>query len=266
MKKIKEFMETMIEDGICVAFSGGVDSSVILKVACEVGEKRKVPVYAVTFETQLHPKADLPIAREIAQEAHAIHHVIYVNELDNEKILMNPVDRCYHCKYYLFETLQEYCKTIGVKHILDGTNYDDLSQYRPGIQALKDLGIISPFVELGITKKEVREMATKLQLKVSNRPSSPCLATRLPYNTKIDFGVLEMVEEGEAYLSSIGFPINRIRVHQDIARIEIPKVDIPKMFLIHEEVVTALQKIGFTYITLDMEGFRSGSMDVHLNK
>lgn len=259
-------MGNMIEDGICVAFSGGVDSSVILKIACQVGAAKNVPVYAVTFETKLHPKADLPIAREIAKEAGAIHHVIYVNELDNEMILKNPVDRCYYCKRYLFETLKKYCQEIGVTHIYDGTNYDDLSQYRPGIQALKDLGIVSPFVDLKVTKKEVRTFAAELNMAVSERPSSPCLATRLPYNTKIDFKVLEMIDRGEEYLSGIGFLVNRIRVHGDIARIEIPKERFLEMMEIQEDVIKELKKIGFVYITLDLEGFRSGSMDIHLNK
>ncbi len=265
MKRIETYIGALVEDGICVAFSGGVDSSLILKIACQEAKKQNKQVHAVTFETKLHPKADLEIAQKIAKEVSAIHHVVYVNELENETILQNPVDRCYHCKKYLFQELMKYCESKGIKHILDGTNYDDLNQYRPGIGALKELGIISPMVELKITKVEVREMAESLGLSVSKRPSTPCLATRLPYGTKINFQELEKIEAGEIYLKEQGFPVNRIRLHGDIVRIEIPEKDFHKMFTIYKEVVTELKKIGFTYITLDMEGFRSGSMDIHLN-
>lgn len=262
--KLSAYMAPLVTDGICVAFSGGVDSSVILKVACEEARKQNKKVHAVTFETQLHPKADLEIARVIAQEVSAIHHVVYVNELENHKILQNPTDRCYHCKKYLFESLISYAQSVGLTHILDGTNYDDLSQYRPGIQALRELEILSPLVELEVTKKQVREMASNLGLSVSSRPSTPCLATRLPYGTTIDFGVLKRIERGELYLKERGFLVNRIRVHGDVARIEIRKEQFPEMLALYDTVVAELKKIGFTYITLDLEGFRSGSMDVHL--
>lgn len=264
MKKINEYIKPLVKGGICVAFSGGVDSSLILQVACEEARKEKQEVYAVTFETKLHPKADLEIARKIAGEVGAIHHVVYVNELENDKILQNPEDRCYHCKKYLFEELIKYAETVGLSYILDGTNYDDLSQYRPGIRALQELGILSPLVELEITKKEVRQLAEERGISVSNRPSTPCLATRLPYGTTIDFEVLSMVEEGEKFLKGKGFLVNRIRVHGDIARIEIHKEQFQEMLDIYNEVVLALSQIGFIYVTLDLEGFRSGSMDVHL--
>lgn len=266
MENVRVYIRQLVEEGVCVAFSGGVDSSVILKIACEEAQAIQMPVYAVTFETKLHPKADLEIARNIATEVSAIHHVIHVNELDNGEILKNPVDRCYHCKKYLFETLIQYSDSVGTKHILDGTNYDDLHQYRPGIQALKELGIKSPFAELEVTKQRVRAMAEQLDLSVSNRPSTPCLATRLPYGTEIDFAVLEQIEQGEQYLTECGFLVNRIRVHQNIARIEIKTEQMIEMLQIYDKVVEELKKIGFIYITLDLEGFRSGSMDIHLNK
>ncbi len=266
MEKIRERIKALLTGDIVIAFSGGVDSSLLLKLTCEEGEKLGKKVYAVTFETKLHPACDLDNAKKIAEEVGAIHHVIQVDELENIDIKYNPEDRCYRCKYYLFQTLKAYAEKVSAVNILDGTNYDDLSAYRPGIQALKELGIISPLVELEITKREVRQYAKDLGLSVSNRPSAPCLATRLPYGAEIDFDLLEQIDQGEDYLKTIGFAVNRIRVHGDIARIEIEKKQFTVFKEQSEEIVEQLKKLGFVYITLDMEGFRSGSMDIHINK
>lgn len=264
MKAINEKIKNLVNDGLCVAFSGGVDSSLILKIACIEGEKLKKEVHAVTFVTKLHPQADLEIAKTIAKEVGARHHVIKIDELDNDKILHNPIDRCYHCKKFLFETLIKFTKTLGVKNIVDGTNFDDLSQYRPGIKALDELHIISPLVDCKVTKKEVREMAKSLNLSVSERPSTPCMATRLPYNTKIDFDILKKIETGENILKNMGFAVNRLRAHDNIARIEVKKEDFNLIIKKSDEITNALKKLGFEYITFDLEGFRSGSMDTHL--
>lgn len=266
MERLRTKLHTLVDAGVCIAFSGGVDSSVLLQIACEQGRIMGKPVYAVTFETKLHPCADLGVAQRVAQETGAQHHVISVNELDNPLILKNPVDRCYHCKKYLFSSLVAFANDKGLSHIVDGTNADDLTVYRPGIGALKELGICSPLAELGYTKVQVREMATALGLSVSNRPSAPCLATRLPYNTPIDFATLRRIDCGETYLKDLGFVTNRIRLHGDIARIEIP-LEAFSCFLSQQgKIVQKLKEVGFPYVTLDLEGFRSGSMDIHIHK
>ncbi len=262
MEHLKTKLQSLLDGGLCVAFSGGVDSSVLLKLACELAPPQTI--HAVTFETKLHPCADLAVAQRVAQEVGAIHHVISVNELDNVDILHNPVDRCYRCKKHLFSTLIDYAKTHNLAHIIDGTNADDLTAYRPGIGALKELGIISPLAELGITKAKVRQLASDLNLSVSNRPSAPCLATRLPYNTPIDLDLLARIDRGETYLKSLGFAVNRIRVHGAIARIEIPTDQVPACIAQQQAIVTTIHDLGLPYVTLDLEGFRSGSLDIYV--
>lgn len=266
MQNLINKITPLVIDGLCVAFSGGVDSSLLLKIACDIGKNLSLPIYAVTFETKLHPSTDLVIAKKVANELGAIHHIVKVDELSNINITNNPIDRCYRCKKYLFQTLLEFAKEKNIKNVIDGTNYDDTHEYRPGIKALQELGIISPLVELQITKPMVRQMANSLGISVAKRPSAPCLATRLPYNTDIDYDILEKIEQGETFLKSLGFSTNRIRLHNDIVRIEIPPNQFTEFITLNEKITEFLQNLGFIYITLDIEGFRSGSMDIKIKK
>lgn len=259
---LKNEISKLVEEGICIAFSGGVDSSLILKVACEAAKEQNKNVYAVTFDTKLHPLSDITISKEVAKSMGAIHNIIQVDEFENEEFLMNPIDRCYQCKRYLFTQLLEFAKKNNLKHIVDGTNADDLNVYRPGLRALSEIGVISPLAKLGITKEEVREMAKELNISVATRPSTPCLATRLPYNTKITSELLEKIEKAEEYIKSLGFEVIRVRVHGDIVRIEVNKEEFSKFLEKKDLVINYLKDLGFIYITLDLEGFRSGSMDI----
>lgn len=263
-RALKEEIERLVKEGVCIAFSGGVDSSLILKVACEAGEKLNKEIYAITFESRLHPASDVTISKRVAQEMGAIHKIISINEFENEEILKNPVNRCYLCKKSLFSSLQKFAEELGCKYVVDGTNGDDLKVYRPGIQALKELGIVSPLATLDISKAEVREMAGHLNISVSSRPSAPCMATRLPYNTPINFELLEKIEKGEEFIKGLGFEILRLRVHRDIVRIEVPKKDLERLLEKAQEIIAYLKDLGFVYITMDLEGFRSGSMDVYV--
>lgn len=258
LKALKEFVNNMGEDGICIAFSGGVDSSLVLKIAIDTGKK----VHAVMFRTNLHPAADEPEARKIAKEMGADITVMEIDEFSNPDILKNPVNRCYLCKKMLFTKLAEFAKDNGYKVIMDGTNADDHNEYRPGIKALEEIGVVSPLAELGITKDEVREYAKMLGISVHNKPSAPCMATRFPYNTDITKESLDKVEAAENYLKECGLHLCRLRVHFDIARIEVREEDFEKILINRKSIVKELKDIGFTYITLDIEGFRSGSMDV----
>lgn len=264
MKRLKDRMESLLEGGMCIAFSGGVDSSLLLKVACLVGAKHGQTVHAVTFSTKLHPVGDLEIAKKICKEVGAKHHIIQINELNNPLICNNPVDRCYHCKKYLFTQLLSFAKEHGLRHVIEGSNADDKLVYRPGMRAIAELGIISPLLELDITKAKVRAYAEALGLSVAKRPSAPCMATRLPYGTQLDFSLLERLEKGEAYLQSLGFAINRLRLHGEIIRVEIETSAFSQFLAQKEEICKTLQALGFRYITLDLEGFRSGSMDAYL--
>ncbi len=268
MKKeeLRTYIGKMVEEGACVAFSGGVDSSLILKIAVEEGEKLGRKVHAVTFETRLHPVSDVEVSQRVAKEMGAIHDIIQVDEFQDENIMKNPVDRCYRCKSLLFTTLKGFAAEHGLKHVLDGTNLDDHGTYRPGIKALSELGISSPLAELGFTKSEVRAFSEELGISVAKRPSAPCMATRLPYGTSIEFSLLTRIEEGEDFIRSLGFEIIRLRIHGDIARIEIPKKDFAKFMEQYDVITKKLKSLDFIYITLDLEGFRSGSMDIHLTK
>ena len=263
---LEEKISELVEGGLCVAFSGGVDSSLILKLATDIGKKKNINIYAVTFETKLHPVSDITVSKRVANEMGAIHEIIQVNEFEDKEILNNPVDRCYRCKKLLFKTLINFAKEKKLNYVVDGTNADDLKVYRPGIQALKELGVVSPLAQLDINKEEVRRMATKLGISVASRPSAPCMATRVPYNTELNPDLLENIDKAEEYIKELGFDVVRVRVHGDIVRIEVPKNELSNFLQKSDEIVNFLKSLGFIYITLDLEGFRSGSMDVHVNK
>ena len=259
-------MRELVSEDICLAFSGGVDSSLLLKVAADAAAETGKKVYAVTFDSRLHPSCDLRIARQVAGELGGIHQVMEVDELEQEEIRMNPVNRCYLCKRHLFMTLKKLAGEKGVRRILDGTNEDDMHVYRPGIRALKELGIISPLAELHITKEAVKGMASEYGISVASRPSTPCMATRLPYNTRIDYDVLDRIAQGEAYLRD-ALPGNvRLRLHGGIARLEVDNEAFARLLDRRADVVRRLKGLGFTYVTLDLEGFRSGSMDVGIRE
>ena len=259
-------MRELVSEDICLAFSGGVDSSLLLKVAADAAAETGKKVYAVTFDSRLHPSCDLRIARQVAGELGGIHQVMEVDELEQEEIRMNPVNRCYLCKRHLFMTLKKLAGEKGVRRILDGTNEDDMHVYRPGIRALKELGIISPLAELHITKEAVKGMASEYGISVASRPSTPCMATRLPYNTRIDYDVLDRIAQGEAYLRDV-LPGNvRLRLHGGIARLEVDNEAFARLLDMRADVVRQLKGLGFTYVALDLEGFRSGSMDVGITE
>ena len=267
-RKLYENMKHYLQEDICLAFSGGVDSSLLLILAksCVKEQQKKSNIYAVTFDTMLHPSCDLNTAKKVAKEAEVFHQVLFVNELEQEEIRFNPENRCYLCKKTLFSKLQEFAKSKGISIILEGTNEDDLHVYRPGLQAIQELGIKSPLAEAGFTKEEVRKLAKELGVSVAERPSTPCLATRLPYGTEISMGVLERIAKGEEYLHTLGFSVVRLRVHGEIARIEIPQKEFESFLKKSGEIIEELKKMGFDYITLDLQGFRSGSMDEKIIK
>lgn len=259
--KLIHKMTQYARQDVAVAFSGGVDSCLLLKLAHMAAEETGRKVYAVTMQTRLHPGGEIEEAKRVCGEIGAVHIVIAVDELEEAGIMNNPADRCYLCKRYLFLKMKERAAELGAGVILEGTNEDDLHVYRPGIQALKELQIISPLAEVCMTKAEVRKMAGEYGLSAASKPSVPCLATRFPYGTELTYTKMEQVEKGETFLKKFGLHNIRIRVHDGIARIEID-VDAFSDFLVHREEITRyLKNLGFVYITLDLEGFRSGSMD-----
>lgn len=264
-ENLKLFIDKYTKDNIIVAFSGGVDSSLILKMACESAYKNNSKVYALTLDTILQPVNDLNIAKKVAEEFNTIHIVIKTNEILNAGILNNPINRCYLCKKYLFSEIKKKACELDIDIIFEGTNKDDLNVYRPGIRAIKELGIISPFADLGITKNEIRKMSEFYKISTANKPAVPCLATRFPYNTLLSYENMKLVEKGENFLKKFNLYNVRLRVHNNIARIEVDLKDINKVLENKEEIISYLKKSGYSYVTIDLEGFRSGSMDINLN-
>ena len=263
MEKLEQLRGMIRErgrDGICLAFSGGVDSALLLRLAAESG----LPLLAVTFQTALHPQADLEEAQRQARALGAEHLILRVDEFQNPNIMQNPPDRCYHCKYMLFEQLSQTARKRGLGCLMDGTNRDDLDEYRPGLRALRDWHVASPLAECGIRKAEVRAMARELGIAAAERPSAPCMATRFPYGQLLSREKLLQVERAEDALRTMGFYNIRVRSHQGIARIEVDLEALPRVLEQREAICRAVKGCGFDYVTLDLEGFRSGSMDVVL--
>ena len=265
-QKLQEQMLVYAQGDMLVAFSGGVDSSLILKLAVQAATKIGHKVYGIMVHTMLHPMGEVEDARVTAEQIGAEFRVLEIDELKGADILDNPVDRCYRCKKYLFRNLIEEGKKLGVSVMMEGTNEDDLHVYRPGLRAIRELGIHSPLAEAGMTKAEVRRLAGELGVSVSNKPSMPCLATRFPYGTRISYETMRKVDEGEAFIRSLGFYNVRLRIHNDVARIEVDVNEMPHLLEHCEQIVAKLKNLGYDYITVDLEGFRSGSMDLHVKK
>lgn len=261
---LQKLMEKYTQENVVVAFSGGVDSSLLLKTACINAVKNGTKVFAVTMHTTLHTMNEIESSKETAGEVGAEHLIISVDELKEAGIENNPVERCYLCKKYLFQKMKDKAESLGVKIILDGTNEDDLHMFRPGLRALKELEIKSPLAESNFSKTDVRKLAEEHGLSVSKKPSTPCLATRFPYGSRLSYEEMKKVEKGEDFLKNLGLYNVRLRVHNDIARIEVDKEDIVKIVVYKEAIISYLKELGYRYITLDLEGFRSGSMDYFL--
>ena len=266
LNALRSLLAEYTQEDCALAFSGGIDSSLLLKLLCEQAAINHTTVYAVTFLGSLHPQADLETAERVAAECDVPLYTLTMDELSNPDLLDNPIDRCYICKKYLFQTLKDWASAHGAKRVIEGTNEDDLHVYRPGIKAVRELEISSPLAELGITKEEVRAMARSLGISVAERPSAPCMATRLPYGTRLNREDLQKIEAGEAYLHRLGFTALRLRLHKDVVRIELPLSEFETFLAKREEIIQKLHELGFVYLTLDIEGLRSGSMDVYINK
>ncbi len=264
-RHLHRIMEEYGKNNVAVAFSGGADSSLLLKLSV-MHSGVNTRVLAITAATELHPSKDEEIARKVAGEAGAAHAVLRVQELENAGIAGNPVDRCYRCKKYLFEKIRKKAEEMDAAVVLEGTNADDLKEYRPGLKAVKELGIKSPLMEAGFTKEEVRRLAKEQGISVADRPSAPCLATRFPYGEELTMEKLKIVEQGENYLKTLGLYNVRLRVHGGIARIETDGNSMSRLAERRAELVPYLKGLGYAYITLDLEGFRSGSMDETLPK
>jgi uncharacterized protein len=252
-------------ESVVVAFSGGVDSTLVTKVCYDVLRDNSM---AVTARSETYPDFEFKEAQKLASEIGIKHLVIDTSELAIEGFANNPPERCYFCKTELFGKLKDIAKEQGFLNVADGANLDDTQEFRPGLQASRELNVRSPLKEAGMTKKDIREVSKMLNLPNWNKPAYACLSSRFPYGQSITEEKLSMVSEAEKYLRGLGLIQFRVRHHETIARIEVLTEDIHILTNspAREELTAKFKEIGFTYVTLDLEGYRSGSMNEVLSK
>jgi uncharacterized protein len=244
---------------VAVAFSGGVDSSLLCAVAREeLGDS----AIAITIVSPMLPKSELDDARGLAAFVGIRHILVDAADIE-DAVAANPEDRCYHCKKREFGTVRQVARENGVSFVLDGTNVDDEDDYRPGMRAIAELGVSSPLREAGLGKEEIRELSRRLGLPTSEKPAFACLASRIPYGERIDPAKLARVEKAEDYLRSLGFRQFRVRSHGDLARIEVEPGERPKFFSegTLDAVAAAFESLGFMYSCLDLSGYRRGNLN-----
>ena len=257
LKKLRAILKE--SESALVAFSGGVDSSYLLKEALETLGKEMV--LAVVASSETYPENEVKDAVKLAKKIGARIKVIKTFEIDDARFVKNPLKRCYYCKRELFSKLKAIAKKEGIPAVFDGANYDDRLDFRPGSVAGKELAVRSPLKEAGITKAEIRKLSKAYKLPTWNKPSLACLASRIPFGTKIEKKTLGMVGNAEDFIRSLGFRQVRVRHHGNIARIEVFPEDLSRLLKHRLKIAEKLKTLGYLYVTFDIEGFRSGSMN-----
>jgi len=250
---------------VLIAYSGGVDSTLLLKVAKDVLGKN---VLAVVASSETYPEREVGDALKLAKSLRVRHRLIHTRELENPAFSSNPPQRCYYCKQELFTELKKIADAEGISYVLDGSNYEDTRDFRPGAQAGRELGIRSPLREARLLKREIRLLSRLLRLPTWNKPSFACLASRFPYETKIEKKSLRQIGAAEDMLREMGFKQIRVRHHGQVARIEVDPDDFPRILKkgTREKLVRRLKALGYTYVSLDLAGYRTGSMNEPLKK
>lgn len=258
LEELKEYIRLL--GNLAVAFSSGVDSTFLLKVAHDVlGDK----AIAVTGVSASFPRHEYDEAGAFCKKEGIRQFFYEPHELELEEYAANPKNRCYYCKHKLFSGLIDLAKENGITNVAEGSNMDDLGDYRPGLEAVKELKVLSPLREVGLTKDEIRAYSKELGLPTWSKPSFACLASRVPYGERITAEKLKMVEKAENFLAELGFEQYRVRIHGKIARIEVPAEDILRIASddVRDEIVTRFKEYGFAYVSLDLQGYRTGSMN-----
>jgi len=256
LEQMKILLQKM--GAVLIAYSGGVDSTILLKVAHDVlGEK----VLAVTAKSPLYPTSELEAAKTMAKKLGVRHLIIDSDELNIPNFADNPRNRCYLCKRELFGRLTQIAREEGLNYILDGSNASDTEDFRPGREARKEFGVRSILEEVRLTKDEIRKVSKMMGLPTYNKPSAACLASRFPYGKQITYEALKIVESAEEYIKGLGISQVRVRHYGNYCRIEVPKQEMHILLKMQDEVVDKLKKFGYTYVTLDLEGYRTGSMN-----
>lgn len=250
-------------DKVVLAFSGGVDSTFLLKAAQEaLGDRFK----AVTIQSPYIPRWEIAEAKQLAEELGVAFEIVKAPLID--EIRNNPENRCYLCKKAVFGLIQAIAEKEGYAYIVDGTNFDDIGDYRPGLKALKELNIKSPLLDCALTKQEIRNYSKELGLKTWDKPSYACLLTRIPYGNALKETDFVMIEKAERYMMERGFRAIRVRCHGDLARIEVAREDRSRLLdaTLFDEIAVHFKGFGFKYVTLDLEGYRVGSFNAAIGK
>lgn len=242
-----------------IAFSGGVDSTLLARAVKDAG----IQAIAVTSSSETIPESELKHAADMAKMIDLHHIIIKTSELTNPNFTSNPIDRCFYCKDELFAKLNTIAQNIGYQHVMEGSNVDDLSDWRPGMQAARKHGVRSPLLDAGLNKKEIRDLSKDFGLPTWSKPSSPCLSSRFPYGIEITIEGLKRVEKAEAFLKNLGFSELRVRSHRTLASIEVREDDFSRFIVkeLREAIVKHFKSLGFKQITVDIEGFRSGKLN-----
>jgi uncharacterized protein len=253
------------QEGLLVAFSAGVDSTFLLKIAHMVMAEKAI---ALTASSPTAPPGELEAAKEFAKNLGCRHIILDSHEMANPSFAENPVNRCFFCKDELYRICRKQADQLGIATVVDGTNLDDLKDHRPGLKAAKEWGVRHPLVEAEMTKEDIRRYSRALDLPTWDKPSSPCLSSRFPYGTEITFDRLKKVAACEVFMKELRFREFRVRYHGDLARIEVSPNEIDRLFEreIRDAIVKKFKEIGFHYVSLDLQGFRSGSLNEALQK
>ncbi len=248
-----------------LAYSGGVDSSLLLRAAAEVMASRLIVVTAVS---ETYPASELSSAKEFVRSLGLMHEILPTDELSSEEFVRNTPERCYHCKKELYTKLRRIADAEGIAYVIEGSNTDDLRDYRPGRRAAQELSVQSPLVEAGLSKAEVRQLARQLNLPMWDKPSLACLSSRIPYGTRVTSEILRTIQAAEDHLHVLGFRQTRVRHHGVTARIEIDRAEFPRLLddEISGQIIETFKRLGYTYVCLDLEGYRTGSMNEGLVK
>jgi uncharacterized protein len=253
------------QEGLLVAFSAGVDSTFLLKIAHIVMAEKAI---ALTASSPTAPPGELEAAKEFAKNLGCRHIILDSHEMANPSFAENPVNRCFFCKDELYRICRKQADQLGIATVVDGTNLDDLKDHRPGLKAAKEWGVRHPLVEAEMTKEDIRRYSRALDLPTWDKPSSPCLSSRFPYGTEITFDRLKKVAACEVFMKELRFREFRVRYHGNLARIEVSPNEIDRLFEreIRDAIVKKFKEIGFNYVSLDLQGFRSGSLNEALQK
>lgn len=255
LDRLREYLSNF--DKLCVAYSGGVDSDLLMNVAYEVLKDNAI---AVIGDGAMLSRKDLEDAENLARKTGIKYYVVKVDVFSVNEFKFNDKKRCYYCKKNIMGEIIKKANELGFDTVADGKNSDDGKVYRPGAEAARELGIVSPLYEAGMTKQDIRQAARELGLETWNKPSNSCLATRFPYDTELTAENFAKVEGAELLIARKGIPSGRVRLHGDIARIEVPE-DRFNELISDKKLIENIKNVGFRYVTLDLEGFRSGSMD-----